>query len=95
MQLDQSFSKLVFLCFFLIILGYLYPNKFDKINFCFILFFIFYSSLSRNTLQIDRYIKSNQTINCFKINDFEKCAVEAYTMVFYNGNWYDFEKFKK
>lgn len=45
--------------------------------------------------QIDRYIKSNQTINCFKINDFEKCAKEAYTMVFYNGNWYDFEKFKK
>ncbi len=45
--------------------------------------------------QANRYVENAKILNCYKSNDEKICNKLAYKLLFYGGDWYDFDTFEK
>ena len=45
--------------------------------------------------QANRYAENTKILNCYNSNDEKICNKLAYKLLFYGGDWYDFNTFEK
>ena len=83
----------------LIFENYKFNKIFNKFTISSIILYVFFlgifSPYHGLHWQAKRYIENMKILNCYNSNNTKKCNEIAYKLLFYGGNWYDFNTFEK